>query len=121
MQLCRDLRFPGQWEHLARRGAQVILHLNHARGAPYARRVWSSELISRAVSNQRWVVSPNTASVDQNCPSMVVAPDGEVIAEVLSDETRAVRLELDLSQVSDWYLSQARTDLLGADAVVATS
>lgn len=114
VQLCRDLRFPGQWEHLARRGAQVILHLNNAKGAQYARRVWSSELISRAVSNQRWVVSPNAASLDQNCPSMVVAPDGEVITEVLSDKTRAVRLELDLSRVSDWYLSQARTDLVSA-------
>lgn len=121
VQLCRDLRFPGQWEHLARRGAQVLLHLNHAKGAPYARRVWSSELISRAVSNQRWVVSPNAASVDQNCPSMVVAPDGEVIAEVLSDEIRAVRLELDLPQVSDRYLSQTRTDLVGANVAVATS
>lgn len=113
-QLCRDLRFPGQRERLARQGAQVLLHLNHARGAPHARRAWSSGLISRAVDNQRWVVSPNAAGPDQNCPSMAVAPDGEVRVEILSDETRAVRQELDLSRVSDRYLSQARTDLVGA-------
>ncbi len=111
VQLCRDLRYPEQWAYLARRGAQVILHLNNAKGVPQARRVWSSQLISRAVDTQRWVVSANTASADQNCPSIVVAPDGEVLAEVVSHRAEVVRLELDLSLVSDWYLSQARTDL----------
>ncbi len=56
-------------------------------------------------------MSVNTAAPDQNCPSMVVAPDGEVLAEIISDATRTVRLELDLDRVSDWYLSLARTDL----------
>ncbi len=111
VQLCRDLRYPEQWALMARRGAQVILHLNNAKGVPTARRVWSSQLISRAVDTQRWVVSANTAALDQNCPSMVVAPDGEVLAEIISDATKTVRLELDLDRVSDWYLSQARTDL----------
>ncbi|HET9913936.1 MAG TPA: carbon-nitrogen hydrolase family protein, partial [Anaerolineales bacterium] len=32
VQICRELRFPEQWGWLARRGAQVILHLNNAIG-----------------------------------------------------------------------------------------
>lgn len=121
VQLCRDLRFPEQWTVLARRGAEVILHLNNAKGVPAARRVWSSQLVSRAADTQRWVVSANTAAADQNCPSMAVAPNGEVLAEVASDRAEVVRLELDLSQVSDWYLSQARTDLTAPGPAVVPS
>ncbi len=110
VQLCRDLRYPEQWAYLARHGAQVILHLNNAKGVPRARRVWSSQLISRAVDTKRLVVSANTSAPNQNCPTMV-APNGEVLAEIVSDDTRTVRLELELGRVSDWYLSQARADL----------
>ncbi len=112
VQLCREMRFPEQWGWLARRGAQVFLHLNNSIGDAGAVPVWRSHLIARAAENQRYVVSANAAASDQRCPTMVVAPSGEVLAEVAGPEERALRVDLDLSRVSDWYISQSRSDLV---------
>lgn len=34
VQLCREIRFPEQWQHLADAGAQAFLYLNHAATPP---------------------------------------------------------------------------------------
>jgi predicted amidohydrolase len=114
IQLCREIRFPEQWRYLARSGAEVFAYLTNAVGddsgslAP----VWRSHLISRAAENQRFVLSANNAAGGQKCPSMIVAPDGRVLWEVLADSIAVERCEIDLAEVSDWYLSQSRDDLL---------
>jgi len=113
VQLCRELRFPEQWRYLARRGAQVILHLNNAIGSSFEQPVWRSHLVSRAAENQRFVVSVNNAAAAQKCPSLAVAPNGQVLAELVSGQLGLVRVELDLGLVSDWYLGQCREDLMG--------
>lgn len=112
MQLCRDLCFPEQWRWLAQNGSQVLLYLTHAVGDPDAYPVWRSHLVSRAAETQRFLVAVNTAAPDPMCPAAIIDPRGRVLAEVQGENSHLVRATLDLEQVSDWYLSQARTDLL---------
>ena len=106
VQICRELRFAEQWLGLALTGAQVLIHLNHAAGAPRMFDVWRSMLVSRAHETQRWVVSANAADPHQHSPTIVVAPSGEVLLELEPHRDAAARVELDLGAVRDDYLSQ---------------
>ncbi|MEW5869265.1 MAG: carbon-nitrogen hydrolase family protein [Chloroflexota bacterium] len=112
VQLCRELKFPEQWGWLARQGAQVILHLNNATGSSHEQPVWRSHLVSRAAENQRYVLSANCAADQQKSPTLAVAPSGQVLCEIVSPGLEIARQELDLSQVSNWYLDQSRQDLV---------
>ncbi len=115
VQLCREIRYPEQWGWLARQGAQVILHLNNATGDFAQLDVWRSHLISHAASNQRFVLSANTAAENQLCPTMAVSPRGLVLNEVISADRGFFRFEIDLAEVSNWYLDQARPDVVTID------
>ena len=108
VQICRELRFPEQWAWLARRGAQIILHLNNTVGDEAFRPVWKSHLVSRAAETQRFVLSANTAASAQLCPTMAVAPDGQIMGEIVSEKPEMLRVGLDLTRVSIWYLDQSR-------------
>lgn len=112
IQLCREIRFPEQWQLLARQGAEVFCYLTNAVGYSSQAQVWRSHLISRAAENQRFVLCANNAHPAQKCPSMIIAPSGEVVWEKLSANVEIGRYTLDLSQVSNWYLDQSRRDLL---------
>jgi predicted amidohydrolase len=112
IQICRELRFPEQWGWLARCGAQIILHLNNAVGDDSYQPVWKSHLISRAAETQRFVLSSNNAAPKQVSPTIAIAPDGQVIGETASAELGILRVELDLSKVSSWYLDQSRSDVV---------
>ncbi len=104
VQLCRELIFPEQWKALKHKGARIIFHLNHARKPDDAR--WRHVLISRALENQVYVVSVNCTPAP--LASYIVAPDGTVL---LQTRTLAAR-DLDMTRVTDYYLSQERTDLV---------
>jgi predicted amidohydrolase len=112
IQICRELRYPEQWGWLARNGAQIILHLNNAVGDSSFQPVWKSHLVSRAAETQRFVLSVNNAAEQQVSPTIAIAPDGKVISEIVSATTGILRLELDLSRVSDIYLKQCRSDVI---------
>ncbi len=112
VQICREIRFPEQWAYLARNGADLILHLNNAVGDQSVQSVWRSHLISRAAETQRFVLSSNAADQLQKCPTMAIDPAGNVMEEIVSDDFASFRVRLDISQVSAWYLDQARTDIL---------
>ena len=112
IQLCRELRYPEQWRWLAVQGAEVLLYLTHAVDHPENRDVWRSLLVSRAAENQRYVVAVNAAHPRQTCPSAVIDPGGRVLAEVAGEAEARLRVPLDLTAVSDWYLGQARADLV---------
>lgn len=112
IQICREVRFPEQWNWLARRGAQIFLHLNNATGDDRYQSVWKSHLVSRAAETQRFVLSANNAAPKQICPTLAVAPDGQVLGEIVSARSETLRIPLDLSQVSNWYLDQSRTDVV---------
>ncbi|MFG2530095.1 carbon-nitrogen hydrolase family protein [Streptomyces sp. NPDC048516] len=112
VQICREIRFPEQWQHLASSGAQAFIYLTHAANTAEPAGVWRSHLISRAAENQRFVVAANVADPHQHCPSMIISPRGEVLAEVTSGSTAVIRTTIDLDQSADWYLDQRRQDLL---------
>jgi predicted amidohydrolase len=106
VQLCRELRSPEQWISLARSGAEIFVHPNNGVAPPWVFEVWRSMLVARAHETQRFVVSANASRDDQHCPSIVVAPSGVVLVELPAGVTEVVRMELDLTQVSDEYLGQ---------------
>lgn len=112
IQLCRELRFPEQWQWLCRCGAEVLIHLNNATGEAAQDAVWKSHLVSRAAENQRFVLSANAAAPQQIGPTLAVNPRGEVMAEARRGRAECLRLTLDTAQVADWYLGQARRDLV---------
>ncbi len=123
VQLCREIRFPEQWQSLARAGAEVFAYLTNAVGEPQHAAaseeeaiVWRSHLVSRAAENQRFVLCANTAHPAQKCPSLIVNPRGRVLWEALSAEYAVGSADLNLAQVSDWYLSQSRRDVVGVRA-----
>ena len=112
VQMCREVRFPEQWGVLARGGAQVFVHLNNAVGAERYQPVWKSHLVSRAAETQRFVASANNAAPQQISPTILVGPDGLVLGEIVSAEAKSLRAALDLSQVSNQYISQSRSDVV---------
>lgn len=112
IQICRELRYPEQWGWLARHGAQIILHLNNAIGDDTFQPVWKSHLISRAAENQRFVLSSNNAAPKQISPTIAIAPDGKIMSEMVSAELGILRVKLELSNVSNWYIDQRRSDVV---------
>jgi predicted amidohydrolase len=112
IQLCREIRFPEQWQRLARQGSEVFIYLTHASNPHERLAVWRSHLISRAAENQRFVLSANVAHAQQHCPTMIISPRGDVLAEAAPTDVTLVRATLHLADVSNWYLSQRRTDLV---------
>jgi len=112
VQLCRELKFPEQWHVLARTGASVFAYLTYAANPKVAAGVWRSHLISRAAETQRFVLAANVASPDQHCPSMVISPHGDVLAESATTGPEVLHADLDLTQTSDWLLSQQRRDVV---------
>jgi predicted amidohydrolase len=117
VQLCRELRYPEQWHVLARRGASLLAYLTYAANPSIPAGVWRSHLVSRAAETQRFVVAANVASPTQHCPSMIISPRGEVLAESAAGaqaaQSQVLRADLDLGEVSDRVLSQQRADVVG--------
>jgi len=116
VQLCRELRYPEQWHVLARSGASLLAYLTYAANPAIPAGVWRSHLVSRAAETQRFVVAANVASPAQHCPSMIISPRGEVLAEsnlgAEAAQPQVIRAELDLGEVSDRVLSQQRADVV---------
>ncbi|WLD93907.1 carbon-nitrogen hydrolase family protein [Alkalihalobacillus sp. AL-G] len=111
IQLCREIRFPEQWKFLSLQGAQFIAYLTNVTSTENAY-VWKSHLVSRAAENQRFVLVSNVAHEQQGCPTMIVSPKGEVLIEVLSESVELKKTTIDLTETSDWYLDQSRTDVV---------
>jgi predicted amidohydrolase len=112
VQLCREIVFPEQWRYLAEAGAQAFVYLTNAVNPAVPAGVWSSHLISHAAANQRFVIACNIADPGQHCPSMIVSPRGEILGDLPAAQPGVLRTVIDTEDVSDWYLSQRRTDLL---------
>lgn len=110
IQMCREIRFPEQWKYLAIKGASVFFYLTYTTGNQFD--VWKSHLISRASENQRYIVSANLASENQQCPTIIISPKGEIICETNHANAEIIRAQLDLSLISDWYINQSRSDLV---------
>ena len=120
VQLCREIRFPEQWNCLARQGAKVIVYMTYAANPAQTAGVWRAHLISRAAENQRFVLAANVADVHQHCPSMIISPRGEVLEETTDGDPAILRREIDLADVRGDYLSQQRSDFIAVPAVTAS-
>ena len=116
IQMCREIRYPEQWRYLASQGTQVFAFLNNAVGDSEICPIWRSHLISRAAETQRFIVGVNNAAPDQKCPTMIIAPSGKVLFEVVSADAASATSELNLSDVSNFVLAQARTDVVRVTA-----
>lgn len=112
VQICREIRFPEQWQYLATAGAQLFAYLTNAANVREPEGVWRSHLISRAAENQRFLASANIAHPHQHCPSMVVSPRGEVLGELPPGRSDLLRHALNLDETGSWYLGQRRQDVL---------
>ena len=112
IQMCREVRYPEQWRVLAMQGAQVIGYVNNAVGGRDGHDLWRCHVVSRAAETQRFIVGANNAAPDQICPSLIVAPSGKVLAEAKIGAIAVAEASLDLTEVSDWVLSQARDDVV---------
>jgi predicted amidohydrolase len=112
VQLCREIRFPEQWHCLARQGAQVLIYLTYAANPAEPPGVWRAHLISRAAETQRFVLAANVADGRQHCPTIVVSPRGQVLAEAPAGEAATLELTIDLADIRDGYLSQQRGDVV---------
>ncbi|GAA2658410.1 carbon-nitrogen hydrolase family protein [Paractinoplanes durhamensis] len=112
VQLCREIRFPEQWQHLAANGAQLFAYLTNAANTREPAGVWRSHLISRAAENQRFLAAANIAHPGQHCPTMLVSPRGEVLAELPPGRPGLLRHTIDLSTTGTWYLDQRRQDVI---------
>lgn len=103
---CYDVRFPGVFTGLADRGASVVL-LGASWGAgPGKREQWELLVRARALDSTCWVVACGQADpgVPSTAPtgighSLVVAPDGTVLAAAGADPELLV-VDLDLDRVS---------------------
>lgn len=122
--ICYDLRFPELWRLAALEGAEVF-----AIGASWpAERVdhWLHLLRARALECQAWVLGCNRVGADPNLTytgsSIVIAPDGTVLAEGGSD-AEVVRTVLELESGRRFrerfpVLRDARPELLGSIEIV---
>jgi len=112
VQICREIRYPEQWGWLARQGAQIIIHLNNAIGGEQYQPVWKSHLVSRAAETQRFILSANNADPKQTSPTIAIAPNGLVTAEIVSSQKETMHVRIDLCLVSNSHLDQRRTDVI---------
>ncbi|SFB47625.1 Predicted amidohydrolase [Nocardioides alpinus] len=99
MATCYDLRFPELFRQLGDQGVEVVL-LPAAWPMPRVEH-WRLLGRARALENQTWVLQCNTAGthsgVEMGGHSQIVAPTGEVLAELGSGEGALVaELDLDL-------------------------
>lgn len=93
---CYDLRFPGLWQQLSERGADVVVV---PAAWPAARREhWRVLTQARAVEHQMWIIACNAGGTQQGVElggfSRIVDPSGKVVAECGSEE-EVVVAELD--------------------------
>jgi predicted amidohydrolase len=117
--ICYDIRFPELWRLAALAGTDlfVVVASWPARRAAH----WRALAIARAIENQAFVVACNRVGRDPQVEyeggSLIVAPDGEVLAEAGGAQTALVA-ELDPQRVATWRsafpaLRDLRRALLG--------
>jgi predicted amidohydrolase len=98
--ICYDLRFPEPMRALALDGAQVILLPT---AWPASAAFYSDFLArARALENGVYLVAANRAGEERGRPflgrSLIVGPDGEVLAEARGDEETMLVAEIDPSR-----------------------
>ncbi len=102
--ICYDLRFPEGIRALYKKGANLIIL---PAAWPHARTdVFKKLCFARAIENQCYFITCNRASHSESKPtyagnSMIIAPDGELLAECGVDEDYATA-EINLEKVVEY-------------------
>lgn len=98
--VCYDLRFPGLTQSQAAQGAGILLV--SAQWPAVRTDHWRTLICARAIENQMFVVACNRCGVTDNITfaghSMIVAPDGSVLAEAEESEEEVFK-EIDPSLI----------------------
>lgn len=111
-------RFPETSRELARGGAKVILHpqFNHVLpGAEWKLPVHHALITARAAENTVYFVSANMAHERNNCESMIVGPDGLVVAHSELKREMLIYADADLDLATHAFIvedSEARIKML---------
>ena len=115
LQACFDIRFPEPFRALALAGAQMIVVPSHVHGKSdmWKNPVFEAHVRSRAAENGRFVVFVNAAGPEQNVPSMIADPRGELVAKCHKAARHLLVARLAVHRVSDDFLRCRRTDLYG--------
>lgn len=100
--VCYDLRFPGLWQELSDRGAELVLV---PAAWPAARvEAWRTLATARAMEHQVWMVAANAAGVHNGVElggsSLVVAPNGKVVERVGTDPGATI-VEIEPERIHD--------------------
>ena len=104
MSVCYDVRFPHLYRKLAKEGAQ-ILSIPAAFTVPTGQAHWEILLRARAIENGAFVMAAAQGGVHEGGRatyghSMIVAPWGQILAEIQGDKAGYAVAELDLDEVS---------------------
>ncbi|MCD8842354.1 carbon-nitrogen family hydrolase [Staphylococcus arlettae] len=99
--ICYDLRFPELLRYPARTGAKIAFYV--AQWPAVRLDHWRALLQARAIENDIFIVACNSCGDDGNTEyaghSMVISPNGEIIAEASNLEKR-VSVTLNISEVN---------------------
>ena len=103
--ICYDLRFPELFREATKQGANLIT----VQAAWPAKRKahWETLLKARAIENQVYIAAVNAVSTapDQKAPlagtSLIISPNGDIIAEAPANEEVTLTAELDLQAEKD--------------------
>jgi ribosomal-protein-alanine N-acetyltransferase len=96
-------RFPETTRACVRQGAQLVFHPqnNTTRPNDWKIPIHQAMIVTRAAENTIWFASCNACLVPhQNCPSMIVAPDGLVLAQTELRQEQLLIREIDVDQAT---------------------
>lgn len=113
--ICHDRHYPEVARAFALGGAEILIYPTAAHGQGPAFDVWELELRATAVANELYVAGVNRVGQEGALRyfgnSVVVAPDGRVLACAGEDET-VIRVDIDLSRIEErrrqWHFFRDR-------------
>ena len=107
--ICYDLRFPELFREATKQGANLI---TVQAAWPAKRRAhWETLLKARAIENQVYIAAVNAVSTVQDLKtplagtSLIISPNGDVIAEGSAQSEEIITAELDLQAEKDYRKS----------------
>ena len=116
-------RFPETTRELVRQGAELVFHPqnNTTRPNDWKIPVHHSMIVTRAAENTIWFASCNTClNPHQNCLSLIVAPDGQIVAQSEFRQEQLVVADIDIDQATRAMFNfdtDGCADVLFADTV----
>ncbi|MDE8559380.1 carbon-nitrogen hydrolase family protein [Pantoea vagans] len=110
MQVCYDIRFPEVTRAFALQGAGLVTNiwasLAETDKPPVSEEIFVHRAYTRATENGVFVLSCNRVGTQGHChflgQSIIVAPNGNVLARASSDQEQVIRAHLELSQVAEY-------------------